>query len=934
MQADAVVLQNTHIKVEINQFDDAWKLSKISRADGSDEIDIDSDEFEILLLDDRRFAVADYKAVSPPQKTNVNGRQVVRINYVPKSQTSSSAPEFVKITYELGDGPYFHKSIYLEVKEGTFVDRLQVMRFSTNDTASRGGLGQPVFVGNWFFGADYPGFYSRHSDGFVEPNFRYKHFYTIDMQGRDELELAPRTGLVTLFHFPGFPKAQTDSSWAITSKRAVAGLSETAGENAELGLYDYIASTRKPPRSNLHFNNWYSPEAKTVTVDNFVDNTYHSFAENLSPYGVRLDAMVPDHGWENTNSYNRVFEPKLDSTHDPLDDVSDALRGRGSSLGIWFTIDGTNAGYDRGIEIGYKPAVPADYEGWTDYWMTGTKKWFDILDARYISDLKKSLRFLLKDAKISYIKHDFNHNFSAGFITQRHARERCLDVTLDLHKYELSFNPDLFQNYTNGTWFSPWWLQYADSIWMMSGDSAGGGDWPQVSQKEGATTYRDSWLRQSWNDPARSVRPLIPIANLMTHGIIYSQSKPFSDFKDTLQDWSNYVVMYYARGTMVKEWYLTPGFLTDDGYEGEDDFWKALGKATNWAVKNQGRLINTLYVGGDPGQGEIYGYISWVDGRALLIVRNPDRASQTLEVPFDEKVYYRKGPGADYHARVVYPFVEQMPWKLTSGKNISVTVPGDSVIVYQIATGPPVAKEIIEAEPLPAFTSSFSSSGYEITLDVPDEIFLRCDLIVETWDPANTSLTIDGNSVDPVRGNTVNWSMYSYDLRKYRGKKLSISGELTALAGHPNTNSDMAVWLIADRAVSSEPVPNEDIPFAWSQHHRRLTQNLIARNNMQILQPGENREPYFITDSLARHDAAPGRSYVSVIAGSCIDPDMDSLTYSKLTGPDWLSVKSNGIVTGTPTQTDKGINKFTVRVEDGNGAADQATLKIIVIDTK
>lgn len=930
MRADAIVLQNSHVKVHLDRVGDVWKLSKVSRADGSDAIDIDSDEFEILLLDDSRFTADDYEAVGLPPKVAKNGNQAVRINYRRKKSTSTKAPESVTITYELGDGPHFHKSIDLDANEGDFVDRLAIFRFSTAQTASRGGLGQPVFIGNWFFGADYPGFYSRHSDGFEKPNFRYKHFYTIDMQDRDDLELDPRSGLVTLFHFPGYARETAGGGWAVTGKRGVAGLSATAGENAELGLYDYIAATRKPPRSNLHYNNWYSAEGKTVTVENFVNNVYQSFADNLSPYGVTLDAMVPDHGWENTNSFNRIFEPKLDSTHDRLEDISDALRAKGSSLGIWFSIDGTNAGYDRGLAVGYRPAVAADYDGWTDDWMTGNKKWFDILDPDYLGDLKDSLRSLLVDAKISYIKHDFNHNFSTNYITQRHAREICLDTTLDLHEYELSFNPDLFQNYTNGAWFSPWWLQHADSIWMMSGDSAGGGDWPQVSQKEGATTYRDNWLRQSWNDPTRTVRPLIAVANLMTHGIIYSQGKPFSDFKDTLQDWSNYVVMYYARGTMVKEWYLTPGLLTDDGC-GEGDFWKALGMATNWAVQNQGRLINTLYVGGDPGQGEIYGYISWVDGRCLLMVRNPDRASQTLHVPFDTTVYYRGPADTDFHAKVVYPFVEQMPWKLTSGQSFPVTVAGDSVIICEIGPGPPKASQVIQAKPLPAFTSSHTSSQYDITLKVPDENFLRYDLVVETWSPANTSLTINGDTADPVRGNTVNWSMYSYDLRSYRGQTLTISGKLTSLSGKPSATSDMAVWLIADRPVSSPPAPDdEDLPLAWSQRHRRVTQNLIARNNMKIRPTPPNRKPYFVRDTLSRHNASTGRAYVSVIANSCIDPDMDSLTYSKTGGPKWLTVKPNGIVTGTPEASDKGHGTFTVMVNDGKGGSDKAVLKITV----
>ncbi|MCK5173487.1 MAG: putative Ig domain-containing protein, partial [Planctomycetes bacterium] len=114
------------------------------------------------------------------------------------------------------------------------------------------------------------------------------------------------------------------------------------------------------------------------------------------------------------------------------------------------------------------------------------------------------------------------------------------------------------------------------------------------------------------------------------------------------------------------------------------------------------------------------------------------------------------------------------------------------------------------------------------------------------------------------------------------------------------------------------------------QRHRRVTQNLIARNNMKIHPAPPNRKPYFVRDTLSRHDADTGRAYVSVIANSCIDPDMDPLTYSKTGGPKWLTVKPNGIVTGTPGPSDKGPGKFTVMVKDGKGGSDKATLNIAV----
>ncbi len=60
------------------------------------------------------------------------------------------------------------------------------------------------------------------------------------------------------------------------------------------------------------------------------------------------------------------------------------------------------------------------------------------------------------------------------------------------------------------------------------------------------------------------------------------------------------------------------------------------------------------------------------------------------------------------------------------------------------------------------------------------------------------------------------------------------------------------------------------------------------------------------------------------------DEDGDNLTYS-ITGPSWLSVASDGTLSGTPDTRDIGLNVFTVQVSDGNGGSDTAVLNIMVI---
>lgn len=92
-----------------------------------------------------------------------------------------------------------------------------------------------------------------------------------------------------------------------------------------------------------------------------------------------------------------------------------------------------------------------------------------------------------------------------------------------------------------------------------------------------------------------------------------------------------------------------------------------------------------------------------------------------------------------------------------------------------------------------------------------------------------------------------------------------------------------------------------------------------------------NRAPSFTVDPISKPAAIPGQPYDQTIAGSATDPNAGStLTYSKRTGPRWLTVEPDGRISGVPTQADAGTNRFTVRVSDPSGLTDDAALSVVV----
>jgi len=92
-----------------------------------------------------------------------------------------------------------------------------------------------------------------------------------------------------------------------------------------------------------------------------------------------------------------------------------------------------------------------------------------------------------------------------------------------------------------------------------------------------------------------------------------------------------------------------------------------------------------------------------------------------------------------------------------------------------------------------------------------------------------------------------------------------------------------------------------------------------------------NRPPVFISNPVTLANATAGQFYVSTLAGSASDPNGDSVTFTKLGGPSWLSMASNGSVSGTPLSANAGTNNFTVRASDSSGLFTTSSLNIVAV---
>ncbi len=93
-----------------------------------------------------------------------------------------------------------------------------------------------------------------------------------------------------------------------------------------------------------------------------------------------------------------------------------------------------------------------------------------------------------------------------------------------------------------------------------------------------------------------------------------------------------------------------------------------------------------------------------------------------------------------------------------------------------------------------------------------------------------------------------------------------------------------------------------------------------------------NDTPVFTADPVILAGATETVAYTGqTLAGRATDVDAgDTLTYSKISGPSWLSVASNGALSGTPPLGTAGVNSFVVRATDSTAVTVDATLQITV----
>ena len=592
-------LENSAIAVRFSVTQD--KLTGLAILDRSrkTELSIDS-PFAILLKDGRIYGVSNLKLTAPPESRELTpdpqaARLANRLHGAELDLHLESSDHALTLLWSLVllDGSTYLRQLVTITAAGQDlpISRIELIDLSLPGAHLSGAVrGSPIVAGDIFLGFEHPLSQSRVTGS--------RATAWIDR------DLPLRAG-----------QSITYSS--------VIGFARTG--QLRRNFLAYLERERAHPyRTFLHYNSWYDlgyfdPYGEQGALDRV-----NAFGRELvSKRGVVLDSYLFDDGWDNHKSlwnFNDGFPNGFTA-------VRKAAEAYGAAPGVWISPWG---GYSRPKQERIEFGKAAGYEIVAGgYALSGPKYYLAFRDT--------CLKMM---AKYGVNQFKFDGTGNAGSVVPGSRFDSDFDAAIHLIGELRETKPDLFINLTTGTWPSPFWLLYADSIWRGGEDDSTAG---VGSYRERWITYRDA---ETYQHVVQS-GPLFPLNSLMLHGMIYAMnhhqlnSDPGGDFRNEIRS-------YFGTGTQLQEMYITPSLLTEAN-------WDDLAEAAKWSRANAQVLKDTHWIGGDPAWLEPYGWASWTPEKAILVLRNPSDQPKDFHIRLKDAFELPPGAAQDYRA--------VSPWK-------------------------------------------------------------------------------------------------------------------------------------------------------------------------------------------------------------------------------------------------------------------------------
>ena len=610
--------------------------STLEARDGGFTMGLTGPLFQITLGNGTNLADSDFRLIKPPRTENLPAapESPTLARHVPGRQL---VLEFANDQYHLSaiwavglrqDASYVRQSLTLRAMGKDVLVKDMVFFDQKIAGAATQGLvdGSPVVAGRFFCGCEHP----------MAQN-------TVTGDGRVQCRL---------------------------SRNAVLKSGETLAESLVLGVarpgqmrrsfLAYLEQERAHPyRPFLHYNSWFDIAWDKRKYDEAQGlNVIEQFGRELVvARGVPMDSFLFDDGWDDSNT--------LWQFHSGFPNGFTGLRAAAaryhSGIGVWVSPFG---GYDEARRQRLNYGSGLGYET--------NASGFSLAGPKYYGLFRGLCREMIQKYGVNQFKFD---GLAAGAKASESGLTRDGDAMLQLVADLRATEPDIFINQTTGTWPSPFWLLDVDSTWRGGADHdfQGQGSWCQQWM-----TYRDAQT----HDNVVKRGPLYPLNSLMLHGVIYATNAAhLATMTDV--DFAAQVREFFGAGTQLQELYITPALLNQKN-------WDDLAEAAAWSRQNADVLVDTHWIGGDPGQGEVYGWASWSPRQGVLVLRNP--SDKPAEYAVDLQTAFDLPPGA------ADAFQLKSPWK-TEGNLPPLAVSSHQSRVLSLR---PFEVLVLEAKPIPA----------------------------------------------------------------------------------------------------------------------------------------------------------------------------------------------------------------------------------------
>lgn len=469
---------------------------------------------------------------------------------------------------------------------------------------------------------------------------------------------------------------------------------------------EYLNAERAHPHRMLpHYNNWYDlginrndlPVEKRFTREEALASMSAFRKELWEKRGVFINSYLWDDGWDNFDSlwgFNENFPNGFKEL------AEEAHKVPGATIGCWMSpFGGYGGSYARRVQYAKKNGI-------IDQNASGMQ----LSKPTYYAAFRDRILQMIRDYDMNLFKFDrMGSGSDANGAAPRYAAD--LRAVGNLCAEMRAAKQDVFINCTVGTWASPFWLMWCDSVWKGDGDCDWLGSVGTARQKW--VTYRDNVIY----DRFVTKSPLFPLNSMMMHGIIVCKSSPWNtmtDYKGTgnyeyagekyatptaCADFAAEVWMGVALGTGLQEYYITPSLMSET-------WWDILANGVKWLKQNETVLTDAHWIGGDPGDGhdlqkrgnepkDIYGYASLGEQKGIVMLRNPSNKPQTITASIDtwlEMPNARKAstfkPVVIFNSTTAYenagkPGAFTPAWPKTTAETVTWTLPPFTTFLFE-----------------------------------------------------------------------------------------------------------------------------------------------------------------------------------------------------------------------------------------------------------